>query len=183
MDEALNQVPPEAWPLIDLMFQLTIIFTALWLIWTVFVNWRRSASNLTSIRGANKNKKAEPDFLSVNDLARKEAIKRGETFDKELAASEREEERARLRQQKKKQGVIGRIGQLLSLLMAVFTIATMISGTIFQVSIMGQYWERFSASERLMTIITEHPIGVAITLLVILYNITRFIFDFKKESA
>lgn len=183
MDAALNSIPPEHWPLIELMFQITIVVTVAWLLWTVFITWRRSASNLTTIRGAKANRKAEPDFLSVDDLLRKEALKRGEAFEKELEASEREEERARLRKQKTKQGIIGRAGQLISLFMAVFTVATMISGTIFQVSIMGQYWERFSASERLTTIITEHPIGVTVTVLVILYNITRFIFNFRKESA
>lgn len=182
MDDAINSIPPDAWPLIDLMFNITCVVTALWLAWTVFIWWRRSASNLTSVPAASPNSKATPDFLSIDKEARKDAIKRGESFDKELKRRDREALERLKHGEKSKLGMVGRIGRIVSLLMALFSIATMISGTMFQVSILGTYWERYSASERLMAVIESHPIGVAITVFVILYNLVSFVISRKREG-
>ncbi|MEM7492433.1 MAG: hypothetical protein AAF296_03570 [Pseudomonadota bacterium] len=179
---ALEAVPPEAWPLIEILFNVTLVFTALWLGWTVFVAWRRSASNLTAIRGASANPAAEPDFLSVDKKARKEAIARGEAFDKELQRRDRDEAAAARNAARKKETMLGRVGRLVSFGMALFSIATMISGTMFQVSIMGRYWEQYSASERLVSVIENHPIGVAVTVAVILYNIVTFVMKRSQEA-
>lgn len=77
---------------------------------------------------------------------------------------------------------MGRVGRLISLAMALFSIATMISGTLFQVTIMGRYWEQYSATERLVSVIQNHPIGVSVTLFVIGYNIVNFIISRKQED-
>lgn len=182
MDDVVNAIPPDAWPLIDMLFNTTLIVTGLWLVWTLFVAWRRSASNLTSVSGARANRNAEPEFLSVDEKARKQAIKRGEGFDKELDRRDREGERAERHAARKRETMVSRIGRLVSLGMALFSMATMISGTMFQVSIMGRYWEQYSASERLMRVIEDHPIGVTITVLVILYNLITFVLNFRKKQ-
>ena len=183
MEDVISTIPPDAWPLIDVLFNIVTAVTAVWLAWTVFIWWRRSASNLTTMSGASPNKKATPDFLSVDQKARKDAIKRGETFDKELSKREREDKNTLKKAAQKGETVIGRIGRLVSFGMALFSVATMISGTVFQVSIMGRYWEQYSASERLMAVIQNHPIGVAVTVLVIVYNIFNFIMNYKAERS
>ena len=183
MEEVLQQVPPEAWPLIDTLFNMTLLFTGLWLAWTIFVMWRRSASNLTSISGASPNKRANPDFLSVDQKARRDALKRGDEFEKDLDNRERDEARELKKKARRQESAISRIGRLVSFFMALFSVATMISGTIFQVTIMGRYWEQYSAGERLAYVIKEHPIGVAVTAAVILYNVINFVVRYKSEKV
>ena len=178
---AIETVPPEAWPLIQLLFNVTITFTALWLAWTIFVMWRRSASNLTAVRGASANPAAEPEFLSVDKKARREAIAKGETFEKEMQRRDREEATDARRAARRQETMLGRVGRLISLGMALFSIATMISGTLFQVTIMGRYWEQYSATERLTAVIQNHPIGVSVTIAVILYNIVTFVMKRSRE--
>lgn len=182
VQDVIAAIPPEAWPLIDILFNIVMAVTAVWLAWTVFIWWRRSASNLTAMSDVTPNKKAMPDFLSVDEKARKEAIKRGESFDRELSRREREDEKARRRTALKKETAFGRIGRLLSFGMALFSMATMISGTLFQVSIMGRYWEQYSASERLVAVIQNHPIGVAVTVLVIVYNLFTFVMNYNNTK-
>ena len=179
---AIEAVPPEAWPLIELLFNITLAFTAMWVAWTLFVVWRRSASNLTAIRGVSANPNAEPDFMSVDKKARKEAIAKGESFDKEMQRRDRNEARSAVRAARGKETAFGRIGRLISFGMALFSIATMISGTLFQVTIMGRYWEQYSATERLTAVIQNHPIGVSVTVAVILYNIVTYVMKRNQEA-
>lgn len=183
MQDVISTIPSEAWPLIGTLFNIVMAVTGVWLAWTAFVWWRRSASNLTTASGAYPNKNATPDFLSVDEKARKEAIKRGESFDKELGRREREAEKAQEKAARGSETPIGRMGRLISFGMALFSIATMISGTVFQVSIMGRYWEQYSASERLLAVIQNHPIGVTVTVLVIVYNIFNFVTNYKTERS
>ena len=182
MDETLRSIPADAWPLIDILFNVTCAITAVWLATTVFVLWRRSASNLTTSSSASPNKKAKPDFLSVDEKARKEAIKRGEQFEKELDKQDREDERKARRLARSKETRVGRIARLISLFMALFSLATMVSGTVFQVTFMGRIWEQYSASERLLGVIKAHPIGVGVTAIVILYNLVTFVTNRKWED-
>ena len=179
---AIEAVPPEAWPFIELLFNFTLAFAVAWRGWTGFVVWRRSASNLTSIRGASANPKAEPDFLSVDKKARREAIEKGEAFEKEMQRRDRDEALSARKAARNKETMLGRIGRLISFGMDLFSIATMISGTLFQVSIMGRYWEQYSATERLTAVIQNHPIGVSVTVAVILYNIVTYVMNRSREA-
>jgi hypothetical protein len=183
MEDVVSAIPPEAWPLIDILFNVTMAVTGIWLAWTVFVIWRRNSSNLTSMSSVSPNRKAKPDFLSVDEKERREAIKRGEKFEKDLDTREREDAKALKKAGRKKETKAGRIGRIVSFGMALFSIATMISGTVFQVSIMGRYWEQYSASERLLSVIQNHPIGVSVTVLVILYNVITFITNYTSEGS
>ena len=182
MDETLRSIPAEAWPLIDLLFNITCVVTAVWLATTVFVLWRRAASNLTTSSDATPNRKATPDFLSVDTQARKEAIKRGENFERQLDKQEKEDAADALRKAQPKESRLSRLARLVSLFMALFSLATMISGTVFQVTFMGQIWEKYSATERLMKVVHDHPIGVGVTILVIVYNLVTYVTNRKWEE-
>lgn len=183
MEDVIEQIPPEAWPLIDLLFNLTMAATGIWLAITVFVLWRRNASNLTSVSSASRNKDINPDFLSVDEKARQAAIKRGDDFGKVLDERDRQAHKEELRAKKRDMSLFGTISRLVSLGMALFSIATVISGTMFQVTIMGRYWEQYSAGERLMSVVQSHPFGVTVTVLVIVYNVYHLITKhMSKES-
>jgi len=182
MDDTLRSIPADAWPLIDLLFNITCVVTAIWLAATAFVLWRRNASNLTTSSAASPNRAATPDFLSVDAKARREAIQRGEKFDNKLDRQDRDDEREAKVEERAKETRLSRIARLISLFMALFSLATMISGTVFQVTFMGQIWEKYSATERLMKVLHDYPIGVGVTVLVILYNLVTFIINRKWEA-
>src|SRR5687768_3481576 len=94
MQNVLDRIPPEAWPLVDRLIPITVAVAAIWLALSIFVYWRRRAANLTPVTAPRRNKDAQPDFLNVDHKARREAIERGEAFEREL--EEREAEEARI---------------------------------------------------------------------------------------
>lgn len=183
MPETLDQIPPEAWPLIDLLFKLTMVSVATWLAITVFVWWRRSASNLTPVNAASKNKKAQPDFLSVDHKARTEAMQRGETFDKEIERREQEEARAAASKGTPNASLARRLAGIVSLFMSIFSLASLLLGSVYSVSRMGSMLRGFSTQERILHVIQTYPVSFTIASLVIAYQIYHFFAESKwKES-
>ncbi len=178
----LSQIPPQAWFWIDLLFNLTMAAAGIWLAVTVFVIWRRSASNLTPVSDVSKNRRAQPDFLKVNEKARREAMARGEAFDRELDTRDRDEAEQLRRKGRHKGNLVQRLAGLVSLLMAVFTLASMVVSTIWQVGFMGSILEQYAPGERLLLVVQKHPVGVAIAVLVIAYHVFRFFSDRKWEQ-
>lgn len=177
MNEALSQIPPEAWPLIDLMFNITMVMVAAWLAITVFVWWRRSASNLTPVNAASKNQAAQPDFLNVDHKARGEALAKGDAFGKALEKRERAEAAAAARAGRSTRSAAQRIAGLLSFFMSLFTLSTMVFGAIWQISRMGQMMREYSTLERLFAVVQNHPISFTVAILVIGFHVFRFISD------
>ncbi|MCI4644101.1 MAG: hypothetical protein MRY64_04905 [Hyphomonadaceae bacterium] len=182
MDNAIDQIPAEAWPWIDLLFNITCAAAGIWLAITVFVLWRRAASNVTPVSSVPKNKRAQPDFLEVDEKARREAIARGEAFDKELEARDRAEARQERRAAKHKRSPLQRIAGLITLLMAIFSLVSAAVSVIWQVGFIGNMLEQYSAGDRLMALVTHHPIGVTIAVLVICFHIYRFFTDRKWQQ-
>lgn len=178
----LDDIPPDAWPWIDLVFNLTMVAVGIWLAVTVFVLWRRNASNLTPVNSVERNRKAQPDFLSVDEKARREAIERGEAFDRELDKRDREEAADLRRRAARRRSPLQRIAGLVSLFMAVFSLLSVIVSVVWQVGVMGRMLEEYSAGDRLMLVVQKHPIGVAIAVLVIAYHIYRFFTDRKWQE-
>ncbi|HHL42137.1 MAG TPA: hypothetical protein ENJ42_00835 [Hellea balneolensis] len=183
VQDAIDQIPPDAWPLIENMLRLTLIVTGVWLALNIFIFLRRRASNLTPVHAARKNKKAEPDFLSVDKKARKSALKRGEGLEKDLDRRDKDEQRAARRAARAKMSAGQRIASLVSFLMSFFTLATMIYGAIFQVSRMGQLMQEYSTMERISTVVKTHPVSVSIASLVIIYHIYRFVSGQKWKEG
>ncbi len=177
MNETLEQIPPEAWPLIETMLNITLITAAIWLALTVFVWWRRNASNLTPVHAAGKNKSADPDFLSVDNKAREAAKAKGEAFEKDLARQEREAERAAARGERPPASATRRIAGFVSFLMSLFTLATMIFGAIWQISRMGQLMQEYSTTERILAVVQNHPVSFTVAVLVIGFQVYRFFSD------
>lgn len=178
----INDIPPDAWPWIDLLFNVTLAVVGIWLAVTVFVMWRRSASNLTPVNSVDRNKRAQPDFLKVDEAARREAAERGEAFDKELDKRDEEEAHNLRRQARRGRSAGQRLAGLVSLFMAAFTLVSMIVSVVWQIGFMGRILEQYSAGDRLLMVVQSHPIGVTVALLVIAYHIYRFFSDRKWEQ-
>lgn len=183
LQNAIEQIPADAWPMIDLLVNIMFVAVGIWLFIAIFVYLRRLASNLTPVNAAQKNRKASPDFLKVDKKARKAAIARGKGFEKELDRREREEARADARARRSNATLGQRIASLFSLFMSLFTLATMIFGAIFNVSRMGRMMKDYSAQDRIMAVVKDHPIAVVIASLVIAYHIFKFFSDRKWKEG
>lgn len=181
--ETMDKIPPEAWPFIDLLFNLTMAAAGVWLAITVFVVWRRRASNLTPVNLPDKNRKSQPDFLKVDHKAREQAIKRGESFEKELDRREREEARRAARKARSPATIGQRIAGIVTFIMSLFTLASMIYGSIFSITRMGGMMEEYSTQERIFAVIQAHPIAFAITILVIFARIFTFFMNRKEMEG
>jgi hypothetical protein len=172
--DLLERVPPDAWPLIDRLFNIAIALAAIWLALSLFVYWRRRAANLTPVTAARRSKDAQPDFLKVDHKARRAAIERGEAFERQLEEREAEEARTAALAALAPATTAGRLARLAALVMSVFTLATMIFGTIFNIGKMGEIMQEFSTAERLSAIVRTHPIGTAVVVLVIVAALYQF---------
>lgn len=179
MEQTLEQIPPEAWPIIDLLFNLTMAAAGIWLAVTAFVIWRRHASNLTPVNAAERSGKAQPDFLKVDQKAREEAIERGDKYDKVLDRRDAAEAASRLKPAKSAQKAAG----LAALVMSIFTIMSVITSSFFTMTGVGQIAGEFSTWDRARAIIEAHPIAFAVCVLIILVRIyTHFFPPAEKEG-
>ena len=179
MEQTLEQIPPEAWPIIDLLFNLTMAAAGIWLAVTAFVIWRRHASNLTPVNAAERNSKAQPDFLKVDQKAREEAIERGDKFEKVLDRRDAAEAASRLKPAKSAQKAAG----LAALIMSVFTIMSVVTSSVFTMTGVGQIAGDFSTWDRARAIIEAHPIAFTVCVLIILARIyTHFFPPAEKEG-
>lgn len=174
MQNVLDRVPPDAWPLVDRLFQITVGVAAIWLALAIFVYWRRRAANLTPVTAPSPNRKAQPDFLNVDHEARREAIARGEAFDRQLEEREAEEARLAERAALGTATSAGRLAKLASLVMSIFTLATMVMGSILNVGKMGEMMQQYSTGERILAVVRAHPIGTAVIVLVIVAALFQF---------
>ena len=144
----------------------TVALAVLWLALSIFVQLRRKASNLTPVNAPSANKKAAPDFLSVDHKARDQQIRRGERFEQTLDAREASEARAL-----KKVGLWGRLAGLATLLFSVFSLFATISTVFMQVDRIGS---AFSQSDRLLELLQTYPIPFAVCAFVIGYYVVTF---------
>lgn len=174
MQNVLDRVPPDAWPLVDRLIQITVGVAAIWLALTIFIYWRRRAANLTPVTAPRPNKHAQPDFLNVDHKARREAIERGEAFEQQLQEREAEEARRAEMVALGSATSAGRLARIASLVLSVFTLLTMIVGSILNVGKMGELMQNYSTGERIVAVIRAHPIGTAVIVLVVAAALFQF---------
>jgi hypothetical protein len=181
MGETPITVPEQYLPLLDWAYTATIVFAVLWLATWIFIALRRNASDLTPVLAADYDPKARPDFLSINEKKRKEAIARGQSYDRELDKSEAAEAKKAARHAKTPLTLTQRVLRLISLLMAVFSLATMIGGAIFQVTYITGLLKSIGAWERVVELVQKHPVGFSVAAIVILYHVITFFTDKKWQ--
>lgn len=178
-----EQIPPDAWPMIDMMFRITIGLTIVWVILSLIGWWRRRAYNLTIASTAKKRKKAQPDFLKVDEKARKEAIKAGERHEDSLDDREKEEALAALKAAKGPVAWSERIASAATFLMSIFTLLTGFSGAIFGVKRLDGYLADAGTAGRLEYLLREHTIGCIVVVFVIGYHTWRYFAEKKWKKA
>src|SRR5690606_13233319 len=117
-----------------------------------------------------------PDFLNVDQKARNRAVERGEAhaqvLDQREAAAE--DALAALKAAKEPVTIASRLASAATLMMSIFTLLTGLTGAVFNITRMGDYVEQASAGERLIYLVQEHPIGTAVAVFVIGFNVWRY---------
>lgn len=183
MQDTLDKIPPEAWPIVDLLFNLTCAAAAIWLAITVFVLWRRHASNLTPVNAAEKNKKASPDFLKVDKAARAEAIARGESFDKELERREREEARAKAVAAGTANASLGqKIAGWSTFILAVFSLLSGALTVILTMQRLDGMTAEYGTWQGLVNLFQARPIAFTVATTVIVLKIIHFVIEHRKSK-
>ncbi|WP_084421379.1 hypothetical protein [Henriciella litoralis] len=181
VNEYVSQIPPEAWPLIETVLRVTAVVTVIWLAITLFILLRRNASNLTPVHAARKDQADQPDFLTVDQGARREALARGDQFGETLKAREDAEAKAAKGAVAGKPiSLAGQIFRGLSFLMSLFSLLTMIIGSIWQIGRMGNLMKEYNTVERITTVIEHNPVSFTMVLLVSIYAVWCFI---RKQSS
>jgi uncharacterized membrane protein YdbT with pleckstrin-like domain len=178
---AIERIPPDAWPMIDLMFKITIGLLLVWIFLALVAWWRRRAYNLTVASTHGRSKQAQPDFLSVDKKAREKAIDRGEAHEEALDARDEAEAEAAeaLAAAGKPIGFAKRLAGFATTAMSIFTLLTAISGTVLNIGKMNDQVAELTASGKLEYLIKEHTFGVIVVLLIIAFQVWKF-FNKKK---
>jgi len=179
VQDLVDRVPPEAWPLIETMFKITIALAIIWLALAIVAWWRRRAYNLTVASTAGRSEKAQPDFLRVDEKAREAAIERGEAHEKFLDDRERDRERAA----KDPLSLGQRLAGLATLMMSIFTLSTVIFGAVNNVRSMGKELQSIGTFERLQQIIVDNWLGATIAVFVIGWHVSKYFLDRKWTKA
>lgn len=179
VQDAIDRIPPEAWPLIDITAKITVAIALVWIFLALVAWWRRRAYNLTIASTAKRNKDAQPDFLTVDKKAREAAIERGKAHEEELIERERREALAAVGGLTKG----SHFARIATLLMSLFTLACSIMGVVGNVGAMEASVQKLNASGKIQYIIQQHPIATIIIVLVIAYNVWHYFQHRKWEQA
>ncbi len=162
------------WSQVDYLMYGTIAAAAVWLILTLLVHWRRSITNLTPVDAPRANRKAQPDFLSVDKKKQKKALKRGAEHERMLDKRERAEAKADLI-------AAGgfTIWQMLlgylTLLLSVICLFVILAGSIWPESAIGNVLSQFPTQDRLMEVIQAHPIALLVSTFAVIISAYRVI--------
>lgn len=152
---------------------LAITMIAVAFVWCVFrfaLARHRRRMNLTMAASARPNRAARPDFLESGAVARKRAAARADDYARSLEDGEGRPDAVPATVSRGE-----RTMRWISLGMACFTLATMVSGTIFQVSYISRLVENYGAVDRMLHVVTNYPLATAVAVIVIAYNTMTFV--------
>ncbi len=169
------QIAYETAPWLTLLLWSTLGIAIFWLTLLVFITWRRGVTNLTPVTSPSVRSGAQPGFLEVDRDAHKAALGRADAFDKQLTARDKQESKARAKKIKARAGRTPlRVAGIASLFMSIFSLATLISGAVWQVTWIGTVWNTYTAGERIGEVIRTHPVAFVVCVAVIFYHIISF---------
>jgi hypothetical protein len=177
-EEVLAGGPEQLPAWIEMALWGSVALAAVWLLLTIFVYMRRSASNLTPVNAPSAKKSATPDFMKVDEKAREAQIKRGETYEKVL--DKREAEEAKASGAVKQATMLQRLAGLATLLVSLFSLASTAIGVMWQVERMGGV---LSNVDQLGFVIQTYPIPVAVCTFVIGYYVVIFFVQKKWKRV
>lgn len=157
--------------ILQVLSWLVVAFGGVWLVTGVIGYMHRRAYNLT--RAESGGKAITPDFLKVDKKKRDAAIARGEAYTEELAQRAAPPPTARAEFW----------SRAAALITATFTLLGAVVGTLTRVESLEEGARQLSSFETLTAIVTDHPIGTTIAVLVIGANIVIFVKATKKTPA
>lgn len=165
-----------AW--LEPLLWVTVVIVAIWIASSVFIHLRRRATNLTSTHSAKVDKNATPDFMSVDHKAREAAVKRGETYDRELTERERAEAAAATGKTVKKGNatLLQSLSGMASFLFSLFSLAGICVNVFSQMDRMNT---QLSKSDQIFAAVQKYPIPTAICVFVLVYTLWYWISNKK----
>lgn len=165
-----------AW--LEPLLWVTVVIVAIWIASSVFIHLRRRATNLTSTHSAKVDKNATPDFMSVDHKAREVAVKRGETYDRELTERERAEAAAAAGKTGKKSNatLLQSLSGMASFLFSLFSLAGVCVNVFSQMDRMNS---QLGKTDQIFVAIQKYPIPTAICVFVLVYTLWYWISNKK----
>ncbi|HOY79394.1 MAG TPA: hypothetical protein PLN33_16380, partial [Hyphomonadaceae bacterium] len=165
-----------AW--LEPLLWVTVVIVAIWIASSVFIHLRRRATNLTSTHSAKVDKNATPDFMSVDHKAREAAVKRGETYDRELIEREKAEAAAAAGKAVKKGNatLVQSLSGMASFLFSLFSLAGICVNVFSQMDRMNT---QLSKSDQIFAAVQKYPIPTAICVFVLVYTLWYWISNKK----
>ena len=155
---------------VDLMINASAALLLTWLAMALFVYWRRKTTNLTPVDVPSAKKNAQPDFLSVDKKARKAAMKRGDKYARELDRRERLEG---VDFQQSRMLRASRVCGFIALTLCVVTLGTIVAGSIWPDSFVGQLLSHYSTEGRVTEVLRAHPVPLVIAMLSVGWCVVR----------
>lgn len=152
----------------------TIGFAGLWLVTGILGYMHRRSYNLTRAESGGS-KPITPDFLKVDEKKRQAAMDRGAAYDAVLDARAPNAAPAVSR--------AGFWSRAAATVTAFFTLAGAVVGTITRVESLEAGAVQLSNWETFLEIVTKHPVGTTIAIIVIGANIFIFVKATKKTPA
>lgn len=173
----LSEFLPDNWSSIDLLFAATTSIVFVWLVLSVFIYWRRSATNLTPVDVPSANPAAQPDFLSVNHSERKAALKRGDQYERHLTQRERDPDGTAMI------SMLRSVCGYAAVMLSVASLLTVIGGSVWPDSAVGKVLTEFSSEGRLLEVIQAHPIAISISMLAVCFSVWRLVAGREIQAA
>ncbi len=165
-----------AW--LEPLLWVTVVLFAIWIASSVFIHLRRRATNLTSTHQAKVDKAAVPDFMSVDHKARDAAVKRGETYDRELVERERAAAEAAAGKPVKKGNatMLQSLSGMASFLFSLFSLAGICVNVFSQMDRMNT---QLGKTDQIFVAIQKYPIPTAICVFVLVYTLWYWVSNKK----
>jgi hypothetical protein len=165
-----------AW--LEPLLWVTVVIVAIWIASSVFIHLRRRATNLTSTHSAKVDRHATPDFMSVDHKAREAAVKRGESYDRELTEREKAEAAAAAGKGGKKGNatMLQSLSGMASFLFSLFSLAGICVNVFSQMDRMNT---QLAKSDQIFAAVQKYPIPTAICVFVLVYTLWYWISNKK----
>ncbi len=174
----MNVTPEQVDTWLNALAWVLAACTLLWIATSIIGHLHRRNYNLTKA-DASGGKVVRPDFLDVDHKARREAIRRGEQYEKQLDAREA----AALAPPATAAESAGRWARWAATGTALFTLAGTILGTLSKVSAFDQQVQQVATSDFFVQTVRDHKLGATIAVAVIGAQIVLFVQARRRTSS
>lgn len=152
--------------------------TALWIVTSVLGYMYRRNYNLTKA-DASGGRVVRPDFLDVDHKARRDAIRRGERYERELDARDA----AAVAPPATAAEVASAWSRWLATGTALFTLAGTVIGTVTRMQSLEQGVQQVGSWDHFVQTVSDHKVGAAIAFAVVGAQIVLFVQANRRPSS